>query len=632
MSSLIIIGDMEYSDGPDPNKGGYQCTQHHEGIRTGIKDYCCCCDPCKYIRPPLSIQVASCCRCVPKMLCIVFTPDNVANSCCKSNSLSVTAEFSSTPLTPDGPADYRVNYTGTINGIDFTLFIAHETTAYGEDECYWGFETSNGYVAEKIYIDHVNISCLSIPDVVITGVVDSSGCTGSVTFGNSDLVKVPYQRALSKEPMKFFTPIDPQCDCVEVPQFLCVDGIRHSGEAREQVQFEWNQDLGDRWSYLPCGGNVTNDQEHIYLRGDHYGNCYLEFDFEQSGIWTNDWGIPPNTLGEDIHEIREGMVAINSCGCDLAAYDLRPEFTPQLMGDPPPRFVYVSAGDCSCWKYRCGSCRCVVRKVCISGEIDGQLLRGVGEWNGFEWVFTGGDFNEFTSSLSIELTSGECGDCVLRAKGTFTVPFEDSIPVDCGEGLAGELHTEFSADFPETYNWLWVSAAPCDCKITPCFLCAEERCGGMPELLYYEIETRPYHLEPYVTPEYCNITVELHYFKRFFANRPNNPIICGYIGHTIVSCPPDEHNAEARNFIIRVSVMSGGPGAFNYQVDRAELNGTPISFSPVFIGVRPLATIQTCDPFFADSGWNIMTTHCRWGCANIPSSLQPSEMRETFLE
>jgi len=629
----VVIDGIEYSDGPDAVKGGVQCSQHHSGVRTGIKDHCCCCDPCRYIRPPLAINVASCCRCVPKMLCMKFTPDDAANACCRVNSVSVPAVFTASTIFADGTLDARVTYTGSINGVDFTLYIAHDNDGgYSAGACYWGFESSNGYVAERVYIDHVNTSCLSIPDIAITGLVDSSGCVGTMTFGNSDTVKVPFERAVTKPPMEMFTPIDPQCDCTSVPRYLCVDGIRHSGEAREQVRFEWNQELGDRWSYLPCGGNVTTDQEHIYIRGDHYGNCYLELDFEQSGTDTNDWGIPPNTLGADIHEIREGMLPVESCGCDISAHDVRPEFTPRLMGDPLPRFVYISAGDCSCWKYRCGTCRCAVKKVCITGEVDGQLVRGVGEWNGFDWVFTGGEFNEYADPLSIHLGPGECGDCVLTAVGTFSVPFLPSLPVECGEALAAEMHNEYDPASPATYNWLWVSAAPCDCKVTPCFLCAEERCGGMPELLYYEIETRPYHLEPYVTPEYCNITVELHYFKRFFENRPNNPIVCGYVGYKTISCPPDEHNAEARNFVIRVSVLSGGPGAFNYQVDRADLNGGPITFDSVFIGTRTPATVQSCDPFFADSGWHIMNTHCRWGCADIPSSLQPSEMRETLLE
>ena len=630
MSNTWTLGNYKFSNGPDVHIGGPRCPEHHEGVREGISDHCCCCDPCRYIRPndEGGRLISSCCRCVPRLLCITFTPDVTANACCRIASLAVPPVFSEGELS----WDQRVTYSANLNGIDVVVSIAKD---FDGGPCSWRVESSAGYITEQLQIDHVNVTCLGVPDIEITGAVDASGCIGTITCGTSDMVKVPFRRPLNPTPMRMIVPTwqggPAQCNCPEVPEYLCVDGVRHRGELREQVRFIWDEGLGDRWSYLPCNGNVTTDQEHIYLRGDHYGNCYLEFDFEQSGIWTNDWAVPPNSLGADVNEIRDGMVAVESCGCDMSAFSEVNEIA--TIEFPTSRFVNITAGECSCWKYLCGSCRCVSRRVCVTGQIDGELVIADGIWNPDEEVWDVAA-DGATAAFKIRLGPDECGECALSAEGTFSTPFYQSQPVDCGEAMSGEMFSQYDSAFPNSFNWLWVTAAPCDCAVSPCFLCLEERCGGMPEILYYDITTRVlpgFPLAGY--EEFCNLTVELHYFKRFFGI--SRQIICGYVGYQTVSCPASESRA-AFTRVIRVSILSGGPGAFNYQIDYAELSAAspgPLVFAPMFGNTsRPAATIVSCDPFVADTGWFSMPVNCRWGCADIPSSEQPTDMREMFTE
>lgn len=641
-SGIMRIDNIEYSDGPDRHRGGNQCDAQHDGVREGHDSTCCCCDPCRHIRPHNSRVQNSCCRCVPRIICMKFIPDDVSNACCRPIGLPLFPTFARgrRPIQVFNPAtgqmeivmvevywDEQVVYTGTISGITATLMI-HRPFENGP--CFWRVTSSSGYVSvdDQIEIDHVNVTCLSVPAVAISGVTDAHGCVGTITFSNYDAVKLPFHHNLpsTSEP-EMVTPINPQCDCLSVPKFLCVDGIRHAGEEREQVVFTWNEALGDRWEYCPCippGVNGTCDtlllRERIYLRGDSYGNCYLEFDFEQTGPWTNDWASPQNTLGDDIHEIRDGMVPIESCGCNIHAHSFTPDNT---------RFVNISAtalNECGCWKYACSKCRCVPTRICLIGEIDGVVVSGEAVWNGNGWALGG---------ILISLGKDKCGDCVLFASGTFSVPFEPSSPIACGEFLAGEVFSKYDPYQPQVFNQLWISASVCSCIISPCGICAEERCGGPPEVIYYEIETYSIGVDgqPFGY-ETCNITIALNYFQRFYASGgQEHSIICGYVGYKVVHCPAilqsDGSVARAaETFVIRVTISYFG-GNFTYAVDRAELNSSQLVFNIVWPNrpFPPAGSTVSCDPFVIDSGWINPETSCRWGCSDLPF-----KMRQTFVE
>ena len=628
MPDFAISDGFQVSDGPDHLRGSHACTAQHDGTeREGHPDWCCCCDPCRYIRPSRTTIQRHCCRCTPKMICLTFTPDDTADACCQSISLPLLAQFDSTPF-------WTVYYEGSIGGITYRLAIAKEET---DGPCYWRLTAPALYVDEHIEIDHVNVSCLSVPDISIDDVTDANGCTGTITFANYEAAKIPFRHQIPDSPdIEMRTPTwatsdppgTPQCTCTEVPRFLCVDGIRHADGSREQVQFDWDDTNGDRWSFLPCNGDPSLDQEHIYLRGDQYGNCYLEFDFEQTGGDTNDWADPPNTLGTDIHEIRPGMVAVESCGCDIHAYS-----ETSIPDDPQlsQRFVYINAGDCGCWKYLCGTCRCVPQRLCVFGEIDGEYITGEALWDGTAWQFAAdGTMPAFT----INIGPDECDNCVLTVDGTFTVPFLPSTPVECGEFLSGEVESEYDETTPGTFNWLWMSAAACPCNVGSCVICAETRCGGPPAIVYFDLEARTNFipLPPGWVYQYCNITIPLTFYQRWLTTPPQR-VQCGYVGYKVVHCPAYMGDPE-QNFVIRVSIGDDGFGQPIWRMDRADLTdrgpGGYASFANVFpehiwppIGSSP----ATCDPFLFVLDWDNSTRNCQWGCERLPV-----EIKLTFTE
>lgn len=627
MPNITTIDGIQYSDGPDRNKGGPRCPEMHDGtIREGIVDWCCCCDPCRYVRPSSATIQRHCCRCTPSMVCMVFTPDDTANACCRTINLPLLPEYGSTPF-------WKVTYSGSIGGVFCSLSVSKESD---DGPCYWRVVCDEAYVDEHIEIDHVNVTCLSVPDISIAGVTDNNGCVGTISFSNYEAVKLPFKHEIVSPEIEMIVPSWatsdppglPQCNCPEVPRYLCVDGIRHEDGSREQVQFEWDETNGDRWSYLPCDGDPTLDQEHIYLRGDDYGNCYLEFDFDQDDGYTNSWASPPNTLGYDIHEIRPGMVAIESCGCDIHVHSVGP-----VPSDPnfSQRFVNITAGDCGCWKYHCGTCRCVPERLCVFGEIDGEYVTGEANWNGTSWTFAA---DGYVSEFTIQIGPDECNNCVFTVVGDFSVPFLSSTPVTCGQFLSGEVESQYSESTPGTYNWLWMSAAACPCDVAACGICEATRCGGPPKIVYFDLEARTNFipLPSSWVYEYCNITITLTYFQRWMTTAPQR-IQCGYIGYRTVFCP-GEHGEPDQNFVIRVSIADDGFGQPIWRVDRADLTdrgtGGYASFANVFpeaiwppIGSSP----ATCDPFLYVKDWDNSTRNCQWGCERLPV-----EIKLTFTE
>ena len=623
MPDFVTLGDSQFSDGPDHLRGNRACTDMHAGDRNISLDWCCCCDPCRYTRPPANEVQRHCCRCVPRLICARFTPDESGNdACCKVVQLPMIAGFyASGP----GQAFYRIEYSGEIGGVDYALTISEEDDGL----CYWRAFV-DGNLSAHIAIDHINVTCLSVPEISITGVTDTSGCTGTISFSNYLADKLPFHHVVPETTgiemviPTWTTSEEAQCNCESVPKFLCVDGVRHVDGDREQVQFVWDEALGDRWTYCPicltaAECQVLSLKEHIYLRGDSYGNCYLEFDFEQTGPWTNDWASPQNTLGDDIHEIRDGMVAIESCGCDIHAHSYSMDRT---------RFVNINAGDCGCWKYHCAKCRCVPHTLCVIGEIDGEQVTGEAHWDGDGWQFSAAGY---VPAFTIKIGPDECDNCVLSVVGDFSVDFQSSTSVSCGEFLSGEVVNEIDPYNLATNNWLWLSSSVCsECEVAACGICAQTRCGGPPKIVYFDLEARTNFvpLPPGWVYEYCNLSMELHFFQRWIPTPPAR-IQCGYVGYKVVTCPATAYEDE-ENFVIRVTIADDGFGQPIWQMDRANLDGNPLAYATVFspavwppIGSSP----ASCDPFLYFKDWNNGSVACLWGCADISV-----EFRTTFAE
>ena len=162
-SSIWTVGNVEFTDGPDRNKGGLQCLAQHDGTREGLIDSCCCCDPCRYQRPPRSdttdadFTALFCCRCVPRLVCMTFTPDIGSDECCRTISLPIFPQFDLPPENEVVQTFPIIHYTGTISGITCVLSIAKESE---DGPCFWKITTTSGYItsANSVEIDHVNVT------------------------------------------------------------------------------------------------------------------------------------------------------------------------------------------------------------------------------------------------------------------------------------------------------------------------------------------------------------------------------------------------------------------------------------------------------------------------------------------
>lgn len=595
----MAVSLPETTDGPDRRRWNVKCRGHHTGTRSGeVTDWCCCCSPCLYERPPQTLNQIHCCRCVPIAICLVFTPDVSADPCCRTVVQTLFATHSS--------IFGYTTYSGGVDGGLFEVRLGKEDT----QECAWHFISIDLGIDIRYDIDHTVITCLEVPGLEVTGFTNASGCVGTLTFSAYNGDKVPF-RLRDFSDSETYDPPDTEvtytpCDCATMPKILCVSGVRHLADDFddvEHVEFVFNQSgVSPRWQYLPLGGNPTTDREIIYLRGDSYGNCYLELDFEQSGSHTNDWADPPNTLGVNEQEVRDGMILLDNCGCGLRVQATSTGF----------RDIRIHAGPCGRWNYKCGRCRCMPRTICVIGEIDGVFFDEEMTWDGDGWTYdhtTG----TYPNSVRFQLGSNSSGDCVLTVEGSFSIPFTESTPLDCSQFMSFEVETD-KEYYPTQFNWLWGQSGVCGCNHSICAICAEERCGSNPSVLYVELQGRTIcdHLvDPTCTYDLeCNLTVAVHYWQRWSNGTPKT-IDCGYIGYASIAC-------GSVNYLLRVQLTALGT---ILRISRLNLNTGVTSTLTALDG--DIVTPSTCDPYYYGGVWEPNTStetpadNCFWGCGRI---------------
>lgn len=561
----------QYSHGPERFRGGAHCPDHHNGIRTGSPDWCCCCDPCLYIRPvtfsPGIFDLAShSCRCVPMLICATFTPDVGSDPCAK-----VIAS-------PVFPIFFQGEFSDTI-----TYGTGFRDLAITIRQSVWRFYSIYLAIDYSVPIDHVNVTCLQIPAVSFTGVT-LGGVTGTISFSEYASSKLPFTNVdESRRDAARTYPISSEiveCNCENAAAKLCVTGRRHYGEDVEYVHFHWNQGLGDRWEYLPPLGSPSEDREIIYLRSDSEGNCYLEFDFEQSGPFTNDWAVPPTSDGDT-----SKMIAITTCTCELFVQ------SETDIGDTTGRgrYVTITGGRCANFSYHCGSCRCVPTYLCVLGEVDGVQINSRATWNTendtYGWVLD----DDPTIKLVLvgrDPESPPFSDdpvlaCVVQVTkiggGDFLTPFNQSNTFGCGFELRGEARSEYD-DYYDRVNWLWFSSSICgSCAGTTCNECTDQRCGGPPLVLYVDLRAVDFGSndpeDPYfgIVTYPCDLTVTIYYWQGWDEASPGTPI-CGYIGYgPPIVCGED---------VFRIKVYAENFGS-NMTVSREFISG------PVFDACGP---------------------------------------------
>ena len=138
-----------WSDGPDRKRGPSKCRgvegSCYDGTTPNPHDHSCCCDPCRHTF--IDVCGQHCCRCIPKYICAVFTPNTVAGRC-KQRVWRMTAVTSENDRT-------RSVYSFNTSGGVIELSVGFEP--YGDYEygdCSWRLDSDAFDIHEIAYIDH----------------------------------------------------------------------------------------------------------------------------------------------------------------------------------------------------------------------------------------------------------------------------------------------------------------------------------------------------------------------------------------------------------------------------------------------------------------------------------------------
>lgn len=348
---------MTTSDGPDRWHGSVKCLKHHDGIRSGFGDYCCCCNPCLYVTgwgsEPGKLQHA-CCRCIPHVIRMEFVPDNAEDACCRTIGYPLFVLKSGTGGTTWGV------YYGGLFGVDVTIKVGFRSDY--DHTCVWSIHSDALSLDEEVEIDHVDVTCLSVPGFVITGVPGFGGtCEGSLVFSDHDRTKVPFVKRTFPERPSHTVELTSNCDsCHWACRDLWVRGkLRPDALEWGFGVFSWDESFIPTESIKGVWDGPYGEHIKLTVNTDpydaNYGKCQLSF-FLESDTGENEYFVPLS-------------IDPDSCtGCDLHV----------STGD---MYDYGS-GQTLHLDISCSPCR----SLCVAGK---RHLRGNNiffqEWVEFEW-------------------------------------------------------------------------------------------------------------------------------------------------------------------------------------------------------------------------------------------------------
>lgn len=422
-------------------------------------DHCCCCDPCRHTQQDVCRE--GCCRCVPKSICATFLADGVdPPPACVGKTWHLVGELF---------AGERTNYVFYAGGLGkVTLSVGKPTldsSLFGYADCTWRLEVPQNGIDWEVEIDHHGaINCLATPEWTIpnASIIYSTGtssgtlsCTGSISFSSSRSQKVPFEYRWTGVP-ELSTASG--CDgCQEVCTILCVKRgkvaplnyyddpeaprVKLDGYTRDD--FTWIEQRS-RWE-------KSSPDEYFILDQDGY-TCFLDLE-----------GITGPFANEEI------TFGICNLGMHVTAVD------------DNDNFIEISCNPCSCWKYRCGECRCVCKTLCVLGVEDGVIV-GPFElaWDPATNIWGDGS----GGSPTVELTADSESNCQLKMN-----IFEDAVPIPntCGTNLSATFNdpidTQISSGISRVY-FVWCK--PCDgrCDTGDCFAACEDE---VPQVLYADL-------------------------------------------------------------------------------------------------------------------------------------------------
>ncbi len=620
---MARIDTLTESNGPDRFNLSVGCSAHNAGVRTGIKDYACCCDPCQYARSRESANNPEdrlCCRCSPRVILAKFEGD-VNNDCCRSIFTVMRIQYFTDDLNQQ-----VMRYTGSILGHHITVYLSNEhvedgfTTSYGSSVygCRWTIRIPSLGIDEEIAIDHITVTCLGVPSISIENVTSFESCVGTISLLNYATVKVPFQERNHQDyfadgygvivpfPSGYYSDI-----CDELPRFICVTKREEiSDRIRSWKVVWWNEFVWNMY-FVPYHNSVTDEDvigvwihtptspsgfvKFLYLVQDMYGECWLQPDFAAPhGV---------NSDGETYER-----VSLASCGCKLKILDVRPIVDYSSGVD----FLGIDyrAGRCGCWSYLCGQRRCVNQYFCgyvyVNQQFYGKILF---TWDNYTkcWLSSGGEDIQgypmpFSLSVCLQqdgtggVDNSSVGGCQLAvsypgyALNTVNIGDSETILAGSFEGYHTVTKDFFALHITTSFDGTCYMQSDCTLA-TPC----AGRCGSHPLVLHATFHgwSEYTDIPPPPTTGECTTEITMFYWQKTLVT-PNNPLIfssCGYIGYAVVSSTEYD--------------MHGTPTAVDYFL-KAELSIRQFKLSRRLLSNPSAATIvkqwvldeETCDPYF----------------------------------
>lgn len=583
----------ETSQGPDPCRGNLRCAGFHDPAGTlplglGSQYQCCCCDPCRFLRPNSSLNTDKpvptnfCCRCVPRGFSLVFLPDDPENVCC--------VEFVQPMFFyhPDFEEYYLARYEGSLFGV--TVLVELGRDPYGS--CVWevaATKAGKSIYRESFLVDDEEITCLAVPLEVEIATEGPHECDGVLVLEDFAKAKVPYQAI--REPYEpHFIDLYPPCgECFQVCSRICVRGRRHAGDGGEKqfAEFTWfENDDGHGWAYRAPGEDYD---ERIWLVTDDYGGCWLWPDLEDTG---------------DAEIFDPVMIDPDGCSCELVE-----SLVANVGGDDPPR-ITIRCGRCSCWEFYCGNCRCLPKELCVL-LIEGlEATRAVLSWDGADYRWgSDGDFLRLVTSADQETAA-----CVITPD--IYPPFPTPGRHQCTPELLTKQYDpdadvlSFVLEDPIGERFLVVSSLMQDCaqsvceEATPCNL----DCGGHPSAVTVHVhQWAEWGDTSAIYPQEANVEAVCHYFQTAdYYDETTHTIkySCGYLGwlRLPVSTP------EWECCLIKVEVRNGMVRFYTPTEITEEDDCQALALAEVEL------TTETCDPYFGQSDEYVGGILLDWRC------------------
>lgn len=617
MARIDTVGE---SHGPDRFNMHPGCVSHHAGVKTGIKDYCCCCDPCQYVRKSESASQPDdrhCCRCNPRLILAKFTATN-GNECCRNSVVPMLVQLAAVN------GQEVMKYTGTIVGHIVTVYLSKGPIgSYGDADdmlCRWTIQIPTLGIDQEIEIDHTTVTCLGVPAISVTGVTAYDGCIGTVSLINYKTVKVPFRTRYSPGSevsesiiVPFPEGFEPE-NCDSLPRYLCItkkhNRINRVRSPKIPWEIEWARvfqwdaefepvfdDFNQEW-ILGCWVHDPDDttafQQRLYLIQNLYGETFLQPDFES----------PARTDGDGETYQR---VPLTSCGCDFKILDVRPVDDPSPPTVPGQSIssdllgIDYRGGRCGCWDYHCGKRRCVPKHLCGFVYVNETLYRNIlFTWdNSLKcWVSSGGvdlEDGEMPFELRICLTQNNEGQCQL------VVTHED---YELSAVVIGDTETVLSGTIEGTnyartdyFSLNFTTSFDGDCELlltcvvaTPCYV----DCGSHPQTLNLTLRgwSLPTDYPPPPVTGGCSLEITLNYFQSVVVSGSGILFTCGYVGYATVTSPyydAETETTQTGTFVIKAELSLGGLRIYRKLVSDPSFS-TPIKS----VGLQT----ETCNPYY----------------------------------